>query len=144
MAGGGLNEFEGSRVLIIGAARSGLGAAQTLYPYADRIVISDVKPAEELPGAVELSENLGVEIILGEQGKELLEGIDIIIRSPGVPWDIPVLEAAIAAGFEVIGELELAYRALPTDRIIAVTGSNGKSTTVKLIGRCSKRRTPMR
>jgi UDP-N-acetylmuramoylalanine--D-glutamate ligase len=135
MAGEGLNQFEGSRVLIIGAARSGLGTAQALYPYADRIVLSDAKSADELPDAVKLAGNLGAETAFGEQGPELLEGIDLVVRSPGVPWDIPVLEAAVAAGVEVIGELELSYRALPTDRVIAVTGSNGKSTTVELIGR---------
>jgi UDP-N-acetylmuramoylalanine--D-glutamate ligase len=135
MTGGGLEEFEGSRVLVIGAARSGLGAAQALYPYADRIVLSDVKSADELKNAVELAENLGIEIVLGEQGPDLLEGIDLIVRSPGVPWTIPVLEAAVGSGITVIGELELAYRALPTDRIIAVTGSNGKSTTVELTGK---------
>lgn len=135
MAGEGLNQFEGSRVLIIGAARSGLGTAQALYSYADRIVLSDAKSADELPDAVRLAEKLGAETVFGEQGPELLEGVDLVVRSPGVPWDIPVLEAAVAAGIEVIGELELSYRALPTDRIIAVTGSNGKSTTVELIGR---------
>jgi UDP-N-acetylmuramoylalanine--D-glutamate ligase len=135
MVGERLSEFEGSRVLIIGAARSGLGAAQILYPYADRVILSDVKPAEELPDAVGLAENMGFETAFGEQGPDLLQNIDLIVRSPGVPWDIPVLEAAAAAGIEVIGELELSYRALPTGRIIAVTGSNGKSTTVELIGR---------
>ena len=130
----GLGDFEGGRVLIIGAGRSGMGAVQVLYPYADRIVLSDVKSADELSEAARYAKEMGIETVFGVQGPELIEGIDLIVRSPGVPRDIPVLEAAVASGIEIIGELELSYRALPTDRIIAVTGSNGKSTTVELIG----------
>ncbi|MCP4230208.1 MAG: UDP-N-acetylmuramoyl-L-alanine--D-glutamate ligase [bacterium] len=129
-----LSAYEGCRVLIIGAGKSGMAAARLLSPVADKIVVSDAKVAEEL-GAIPYNiADLGGSFVGGTQDESLLEGVDFVVRSPGVPWEIPVLSAARGKGYEIIGELELAYRVLPSDSIIAVTGSNGKSTTTALIG----------
>lgn len=129
-----LEAFRGRRVLIVGMGRSGLGAARALAPVAARVVAADEKPLGELNGSVKALSQEGVELRLGDRGLDLVENVDLVVRSPGVPWEVPLLVAAREAGLEVIGELELAYRLLVTERIVAVTGSNGKSTTTALLG----------
>jgi UDP-N-acetylmuramoylalanine--D-glutamate ligase len=84
------------------------------------------------PGAAGL-EALGVEVVLDADGTALLDGIRTLVKSPGVPREAPVVAAAMERGIEVIGELELAWRAIP-NRFLAVTGTNGKTTTVELLG----------
>jgi len=75
----------------------------------------------------------GVELVCGGQGVELLERVACVVKSPGVPREAPLIAAALARGVPVIGEVELAWRLLPNE-LIAVTGTNGKTTTVELIG----------
>lgn len=129
-----LEAFRGRRVFIVGLGRSGLGAARVLAPVAARVVAADEKPLGELGAAVQALAQEGVELRLGDQGSVLPEDVDLLVRSPGVPWEAPLVASARAAGMEIIGELELAYRLLVTDRLVAVTGSNGKSTTTALLG----------
>jgi len=74
-----------------------------------------------------------VELHLRSDGRELLDGVRTVVKSPGVPQEAPVIVAARAAGLEVMGELELAWRLLPGD-FVAVTGTNGKTTTAELLG----------
>jgi UDP-N-acetylmuramoylalanine--D-glutamate ligase len=76
---------------------------------------------------------VGVEAVLDADGLALLEGVRTIVKSPGVPREAPVIAAALERGIDVVGELELAWRATP-NRFIAVTGTNGKTTTVELLG----------
>jgi UDP-N-acetylmuramoylalanine--D-glutamate ligase len=76
---------------------------------------------------------VGVEVTLDADGVALLEGIRTVVKSPGVPREAPVIAAALERGVEVTGELELAWRALP-NRFLVVTGTNGKTTTVELLG----------
>src|SRR5262249_50730615 len=76
----------------------------------------------------------GVEVRDGEQGAGVLAGVRTVIKSPGVPREAPVIAAALAHHIEVIGEVELGWRLLPDHEFIALTGSNGKTTTVELIG----------
>ena len=128
-----LEAFRGRRVLVVGLGRSGVAAATVLAAVAARVVACDEKPLRELGPEADLSA-AGVEVRAGDQRPELLEGVDLLIRSPGVPWEAPLIVAARDAGVEVIGELELGYRLLVTDRLVAVTGSNGKSTTTALLG----------
>jgi UDP-N-acetylmuramoylalanine--D-glutamate ligase len=128
-----LERFRGRRVLVVGMGRSGVGAARLLAPVA-AVTACDAKPAAELGDAPATLAAAGVEVRAGDQTPALLAGRDLIVRSPGVPWSAPLLVAAREAKVEVIGELELACRLLPTDRLVAVTGSNGKSTTAALLG----------
>ncbi|NIT35955.1 MAG: UDP-N-acetylmuramoyl-L-alanine--D-glutamate ligase [candidate division Zixibacteria bacterium] len=134
-----LAAFRGRRVLVVGLGRSGVGAAKVLAPVAARVVASDQRPLEELDPTARRLSKFGVELRGGDQGPALLEQVDLLVRSPGVPWAAPLVAAAREAGVEVIGELELAYRLLVTDRIVAVTGSNGKSTTTALLGEMFRR-----
>jgi UDP-N-acetylmuramoylalanine--D-glutamate ligase len=134
-----LEAFRGRRVLVVGLGRSGVAAATALAAVAARVVACDEKPLAELDPAVADLSAAGVELRPGDQRPELLEGIDLLIRSPGVSWEAPLIAAAREAGVEVIGELELGYRLLVTDRLVAVTGSNGKSTTTALLGEMFRR-----
>jgi UDP-N-acetylmuramoylalanine--D-glutamate ligase len=83
-------------------------------------------------GAAGLRE-VGVEVVLDVDGVALLEGAKTVVKSPGVPREAPVIATALERGIEVVGELELAWRAVP-NRFLAVTGTNGKTTTVELLG----------
>jgi len=85
------------------------------------------------PEGVAGLEGVGVEVFLDTDGLAQLEGTRTVIKSPGVPREAPVIAAALERGIEVMGELELAWRALP-NRFVAVTGTNGKTTTVELLG----------
>jgi UDP-N-acetylmuramoylalanine--D-glutamate ligase len=76
----------------------------------------------------------GFEVHPGTEGIELLDRVRTVVKSPGVPQEAPVIQAARARGIEVTGELELAWRLLPETRFVAVTGTNGKTTTVELLG----------
>ncbi len=76
---------------------------------------------------------VGVEVVLDTDGLALLEGTRTVVKSPGVPREAPVIAAALERGIDVVGELELAWRAIP-NRFVAVTGTNGKTTTVELLG----------
>lgn len=114
------------KILVIGAARSGIAAAKILHERGAQVILSDSKP--------DLNINLdGVEIKLGKQTEELLSGINKIVVSPAVPIKIPLLKAAKAKGIPIISEVELAY-SLAKSPICAVTGTNGKTTTVTLLG----------
>lgn len=128
-----LEAFRGRRVLVVGLGRSGVGAAKVMASVA-AVTACDEKPLAELDAEVRKLAEWGVEIRAAEQGAALLEGKDLVVRSPGVPWNAPLVAAARERGVEVIGELELAYRLLATDRLIAITGSNGKSTTTAWVG----------
>lgn len=121
----------GQRVLVVGAARSGVAAAELLVKRGAAVTLTDVKPsiaeAEHLTGA-------GVQLELGGHNPVTFERADLIVMSPGVPLEQPEIAAAETRGVPVIGELELASRWLK-GRIIAITGTKGKSTTTTLVGR---------
>lgn len=129
----GMADFSvsGQRVLVVGAARSGVAAAELLVKRGAAVTLTDVKPsiaeAEHLTGA-------GVQLELGGHNPVTFERADLIVMSPGVPLEQPEIAAAETRGVPVIGELELASRWLK-GRIIAITGTKGKSTTTTLVGR---------
>jgi UDP-N-acetylmuramoylalanine--D-glutamate ligase len=109
--------------LVVGLARSGIAAAQMLAVHGD--VIGTDSGSPDVPG--ELEAHLGVD------GVELLDRVACVVKSPGVPNEAPVIVAARERGLPVLGELELAWRLLP-NRFVAVTGTNGKTTTTELLG----------
>jgi UDP-N-acetylmuramoylalanine--D-glutamate ligase len=127
-----MSEFSvaGQRVVVVGAARSGVAAAGLLVRRGARVTLTDRKPAIE--GAAEL-EAWGVALALGGHDETMFASADLIVTSPGVPLDQPAFAAAAAAGVPVMGELELASRWLQ-GRVIAITGTKGKSTTTTLTG----------
>jgi UDP-N-acetylmuramoylalanine--D-glutamate ligase len=125
--------LSGKKVLIVGAARSGIGAARFLVAQGAVVALTDQKPIEKwTPEALALKD-LSVGLLPGEPPSWLLDQLDLVVVSPGVPATIIPIRYAERAGVEVIGEVELAYRYLK-GRIVAITGSNGKTTTTSLIG----------
>ena len=125
--------LSGKKVLIIGAARSGIAAARFLVTQGAIVAITDQKPIDKwTPDAVTLKES-GVGLLPGEPPSWLLDQLDLVVVSPGVPANIIPIRYAERAGAEIIGEVELAARYLK-GRIVAITGSNGKTTTTSLIG----------
>ncbi len=121
----------GKRVVVVGAARSGVAAAELLVRRGASAVLTDTK--DRIDAEEELRAS-GVELELGGHRAETLRNADLIVLSPGVPLTQPQIAAARAAGVPVIGELELASRWL-RGRVIAITGTKGKSTTTTLTGR---------
>ncbi|HEV3484149.1 MAG TPA: hypothetical protein VG106_01995, partial [Vicinamibacterales bacterium] len=121
----------GKRVTVVGAARSGVAAAELLVRRGASVTLSDKR--ERLDDAAALR-SAGVELELGGHRRETFTGADLIVLSPGVPGNLPELDAARQAGVAVMGELELASRWL-LGRVVAITGTKGKSTTTTLAGR---------
>jgi UDP-N-acetylmuramoylalanine--D-glutamate ligase len=121
----------GRRVVVVGAARSGIAAAELAAQRGAQVVLTDVRSSFD---AVERLRAQGVQLELGGHKPQTLAHADLIVTSPGVPTEQPVFDAARAKGVETIGELEFAWRWL-SGRVIAITGTKGKSTTTTLIGR---------
>jgi UDP-N-acetylmuramoylalanine--D-glutamate ligase len=115
--------------LVLGLARSGQAAALALARRGDRVVAAD-RSREVETGRLDAA---GVEIHLGSEETSLLEGMDVLIKSPGVPSEAPLVTAARARGVPVWSEVELGARLLPNP-ILGVTGTNGKTTTSELLG----------
>ena len=126
-------EIAGRKVLVIGAARSGIASARFLAQRGAIVALNDRKPvAEWLPEALDLKTE-GVGCVEGDPPSWLLDQIDLVVVSPGVPTKAIPIRYADRRGAEVIGEVELASRFL-RGRVVAITGTNGKTTTTTLIG----------
>ncbi|MHB9037341.1 MAG: UDP-N-acetylmuramoyl-L-alanine--D-glutamate ligase [Armatimonadota bacterium] len=124
--------FNGKSIAVIGMARTGLAVAEVMRELGARVVIYDKKDASELAEAIEFAKRIGAEVRVGTDSVDL-DGIDMVVPSPGVPKSTPVFAEAEKRGIEVISEIELAYR-LSKAPIIAITGTNGKTTTTVLTG----------
>jgi UDP-N-acetylmuramoylalanine--D-glutamate ligase len=127
-------EFRNQRIAVIGLAATGLATARVLRDIGARVTVFDSRPAEELDGArVREARALeGVALQFGG-GTPAWDAIDCVVPSPGVRRDAPILAAAQAHGVPILGEIEVAYR-LAQAPILAITGTNGKTTTTALLG----------
>ncbi len=128
--------FEKKKIFILGFARSGKEAARVLIERGNEVLVNDVKPQEAHEDAeIKELEQLGVTFVFGSHPDDLLdESFDYLIKNPGVPIDHKYVLKARELGIPVINEVEMAYQLLPHDvTIIAVTGTNGKTTTTSLI-----------
>jgi UDP-N-acetylmuramoylalanine--D-glutamate ligase len=126
-------ELHNQRVLVVGLGKSGVASALFLKAHGARVTVSDTKPEAELPEEIPVLLDQGIAVETGGHGERTFRGQDLIVVSPGVPFDAPPLVQARALGETVIGEIELAARFL-TGPIVAITGSNGKTTTTTLAG----------
>ena len=129
-------EFENKTVAVLGLARSGLACAEVLTQLGARVRLYDAKPADQLEYAIAAANALGLTPRVGDVPVNYGE-LDYLITSPGVRKDAPVLQEAVAAGVPVLGEIEAAYR-IARAPILAITGTNGKTTTTVLLGEMLK------
>lgn len=131
-------EVKGRKVLVFGAGISGIGAAGLLEANGADVILYDGN--EKLDPASlkeQLGEKSGAAVLTGKLPQETITSLDMAVLSPGVPTDLPVVLAMKEAGVQVIGEIELAYQFGKGD-VLAITGTNGKTTTTSLLGQIMK------
>ena len=118
------------RALVLGLAVTGEAAALALAARGVEVVAND-RSADAQPGRLS---GTGVELRLGTEDESVLSGVDLVVKSPGVPARSPVAAAAAARGIPIWSEIELGWRLLPGNPVLGVTGTKGKTTTVRLLG----------
>ncbi|OLO40796.1 UDP-N-acetylmuramoyl-L-alanine--D-glutamate ligase [Alkalihalophilus pseudofirmus] len=125
-------QFKNQHVLVLGLAKSGEAASRLLYRLGAHVTVNDSKPMEENPQARDL-ETLGIKVVCGAHPLTLLdEPVDFIVKNPGIPYTNPLVAEALKRGISVVTEVELASKISEAD-MVAITGSNGKTTTTTLI-----------
>lgn len=128
-------KLEGKKVLVFGAGISGIGAADLLCKAGAYPVIYDGNTKQDPEDILaKLQKKEQVEIILGELPKEKREALDLVVMSPGVPMDLPIVKELKEQGLTIWGEVELAYQ-MSRGKVLAITGTNGKTTTTAMLGK---------
>lgn len=130
-------KLTGKKCLIVGMGKSGLAVAKRLSLLGAEVFISDQKSELELKEQIEQLDGFNVSLLIGEDYRFLPEGLGLLIISPGVPLAVPPVQKAYANNIPVISEIELAYQ-LTEAPIVAITGTNGKTTTTRLMGQIFK------
>lgn len=126
-------KLEGKKVLVFGTGKSGIGAVELLADQKAEIVLYDGNSELNPQDIQRKCGNRKVKIVLGDIQEELVETLDLIVMSPGVPTDLPIVDGFRAHGIPIWGEVELAYQCGKGD-VLAITGTNGKTTTTALLG----------
>ncbi|WP_059104700.1 UDP-N-acetylmuramoyl-L-alanine--D-glutamate ligase [Shouchella shacheensis] len=126
-----ITSYKDKHVLVIGMAKSGAACAKLLMQLGAVVTINDAKERDENPQADEL-EALGAIVVCGAHPLELLEGVDAVIKNPGIPYHNALVAEAVSRGISVVTEIELASLVSEAD-LLAITGSNGKTTTTTLV-----------
>jgi UDP-N-acetylmuramoylalanine--D-glutamate ligase len=126
-------DLKNKRIVVVGLGRSGVATARFLVKQGARVTVTDRAPADTLRASSAAVDGLGVQLKLGGHDAADFETADLVVLSPGVPHTLPILEPAWAKGTPVIGEMELAAGFI-NEPILAVTGTNGKTTTTELVG----------
>ena len=125
-------------VLVVGTGISGIGAANLLVKQGARVTLYDQnEKLREEDVRAKLPDGMEADIVIGEMPESLRKSIALLVISPGVPIDSPLVEACKADGIPVWGEIELAYRS-SHGQLIGITGTNGKTTTTSLVGEIMK------
>jgi UDP-N-acetylmuramoylalanine--D-glutamate ligase len=126
-------EVKDKRVLVVGLGKSGVASALFLESRGARVTVSDAKSEDQLPNEIPALLDRGITVETGKHGERTFRDQDLIVVSPGVPSDVAPLQQARRLGIPVIGEIELTARFLQGN-VVAITGSNGKTTTTTLTG----------
>ncbi|HEU4385950.1 MAG TPA: UDP-N-acetylmuramoyl-L-alanine--D-glutamate ligase [Anaeromyxobacteraceae bacterium] len=127
-------DLQGKKVLVVGLARSGAAAARLSRSRGARVTVTDRRAATELAAAVAELSAAGVAFALGGHDERDFTSADLVVVSPGVPLSLPEIGEARRQGVPVMGEVELAWRFMEPAPLVAITGTNGKSTTTALCG----------
>lgn len=131
-------DLKGKKILVFGAGISGIGAAQLILGVPAEVVLYDGnKDLQEAELRAKLPDSTHLSIVLGELSDEQIKALDLVILSPGVPTDLPVVNRLRDAGLRIWGEVELAWACGKGD-VLAITGTNGKTTTTSLLGEIMK------
>ena len=130
--------FADKQISVFGLHRSGVAVAKLLDDLGARVLVTDPKSSDELQADVDALKDRDIDFILGGHDQRCIEKADLIVLSPGVPLDIPILQEARSAGIPITGELEVAA-SLCTAPMVAITGTKGKSTTTILTAELLKR-----
>ena len=132
-----MKNWSGKRVLILGAARQGLALARWLSIHGARVMLSDMHSAEDLRVARESLAEYSIQWALGGHPLELLDSIDMLFLSGGVPLTLPIIEEAIKRGIPLSNDSQIFMEVVPC-KTIGITGSAGKTTTTTLVGNMAK------
>ncbi len=133
-------QISGARIAVLGAARSGVAVARLLADHGARILLSDIKSADQLPGIRDQIKSGKIDLETGGHSDRILKS-DLICISPGLPLSIPILERATQQNIPIVGEIEVSSWFWQSP-IYAITGSNGKTTTTTLTGIILKKMNP--
>jgi len=128
-----IKKLSGKKVLVIGLGSSGISTALFLNRIGTKVLTNDIKCKDELISIVRILNSLDIDFVGGHHKEWLLNGIELIIVSPGISADLPLLKTAIKKGIDIWSEIELTYRYLNAP-IIGITGTNGKTLAVSLVG----------
>jgi UDP-N-acetylmuramoylalanine--D-glutamate ligase len=126
-------ELRDKKVLVVGLARTGIECARFLLNQGAKVSVSDLRSGTDLKQEINSLKGLPIDYLLGGEERRWLEAVDLVVPSPGVPAENPLLHEACSRGIEILSEVELAYRFFRFP-IVAITGTNGKSTTTTLVG----------
>lgn len=131
-------DVKGKLVTVVGLGRSGIAAAKLLHKLGAKVRVTDAKLIDTLDKGINELRLLGIEIETGKNTPQFFKGSQLIVLSPGVPGSISALSESIAGSIPIISELELGWQCLHGQRVVGITGTNGKTTTTTLIGEMLK------
>ena len=129
--------FKGKKIIVLGAGISGISVAHVLQQEGAQVCLSDSKKREDITNDLSCLLDVGVDLKLGNQSNDVLEGMDYMVISPGISINAPIVKKAQENGIAVMSEVEVAFN-LAKAPILAVTGTNGKTTTTTLLGELLK------
>ncbi len=130
-------ELKGKKVMVLGLARTGRESARFLVNQGAQVLVSDVRSEHELQQEMTALAQIPIQYRLGGESQSWLDGVDLVVTSPGVPARNPLLQEAATRGIKIWSEIELAWHFLRAP-LVAITGTNGKSTTTTLVGEILK------
>ncbi len=131
-------DVKGKVVTVVGLGRSGLAAAKLLHKIGAKVRATDAKPMDSFSNEIEGLRLLGIELETGRNTPQFFDGSQLIVLSPGIPGNIPAIAESIARGVPVISEIELGWQCLQSQKVVGITGTNGKTTTTTLVGEIIK------
>jgi UDP-N-acetylmuramoylalanine--D-glutamate ligase len=132
-----VENWQGKHILVIGAARQGLAASRFLAAHGAHVILNDNRPLENFHSSLSMLESLGIEYYFGGHPLELLEGIDLVCVSGGVPLELPLIQEALKKGIPLSNDSQILLQFAPA-RVLGITGSAGKTTTTTLCGEIAK------